>query len=438
MDIICSPAGIVSGEYPKQGMADLARAGFSGTILDFCHFCSPGELEWFGRKRKIPPRKPLVSENLSLLAERARPFREAAKANGLSLPVAQAPYLPPETKRRDLEPLLEAVTAESLRAAGAAGCRFLIVKPSFAGAAAKDGGDIWPRNAAVYRRLAPLARENGVTILLMNQYRDWSGHPLRGLLSDGAEAAACLDRLNDEVGEERFGFCLDLGAANLCGQNAYEFILPLGRRLRAVLLTENDGCHPASLLPFTAARQGQSRLDWLNVLRGLRAICFDETIILHLGDTAASFSPILRPSLLALAKATADYIGWQAGMENLLRRYPSRVLFGAGNMCRAYMKCYGDTFPPLFTCDNNPGLWGTEFCGLSVKPPESLKSLPADTAIFICNVYYREIEEQLRALDVPNPIEYFNDEYMPSFHFERLEEEEGRHAKARRADTERD
>ena len=85
------------------------------------------------------------------------------------------------------------------------------------------------------------------------------------------------------------------------------------------------------------------------------------------------------------------------------------------------MKNYGEKYPPLFTCDNNSKLWGTEFCGLEVKSPEALKNLPEDCGIFICNIYYREIEEQLRAMGVERNIEYFNDEYMQSFDFNRLD-----------------
>lgn len=166
---------------------------------------------------------------------------------------------------------------------------------------------------------------------------------------------------------------------------------------------------------------GQPQTDWLNVFRGLRTIDFDGQLILSFSDTAAAFSPILRPKLLELAKETGEYFRWQIEIEGLLKKYPSRVLFGAGNMCRNYMKCYGKLYEPLYTCDNNSALWGTEFCGLEVKRPESLKELPDDCAIFICNIYYREIEKQLRDLGVKNPIEFFNDEYMPTFYFDRLE-----------------
>ena len=47
--------------------------------------------------------------------------------------------------------------------------------------------------------------------------------------------------------------------------------------------------------------------------------------------------------------------------------------------------------------------------------------MPEECAVFICNIYYDEIEQQLRDMGIKNPIERFNDEFMPSFHFTRLE-----------------
>lgn len=132
-------------------------------------------------------------------------------------------------------------------------------------------------------------------------------------------------------------------------------------------------------------------------------------------------APYLKPDLLSYVKKTGDYFKWQFEMERMIQKYPSRVLFGAGNMCRNYMLNYGKEYPPLFTCDNNSSIWGTTFEGLEVKNPEELKNLSKDTAIFICNVYYREIEAQLREMGLQNPIERFNDEFLPQFPLERLE-----------------
>ena len=165
-------------------------------------------------------------------------------------------------------------------------------------------------------------------------------------------------------------------------------------------------------------------MDWLGTVRGLRQIGFDGYLILETADTTISFSPLLQPYLVPVYKAVLDYFAMQINIERDLKKYAHVALFGAGNMCRNYMKCYGEKYPPLFTCDNNPKLWGTSFDGLEIKDPRELKSLPSDCGVIICNMFYREIEEQLRSMGIEN-IGYFNDEYMPSFYFDRLKREEG-------------
>lgn len=447
MEVLCSANGIVSSRFPGQGLKDIAQAGFSGIPLaPIGHAYAEEAVEdwkaWAKLQRKAK-KKTLYHgwfmDHPEKLEAALRPFGERCKALGLKMPLAVGPDLGipsgRDEEKEDLREPIARLAEECIRVAASFGSRYLLTPPLGVGIGDEDA---WAANRAYYLRLAACAKQYDVMLLLENRCRMISGHFVRGICSDERETASFIDALNEAVGEERFGFCMDVGACNLCGQNLHDFVLGLGRRLKAVILSDNDGSRMASLLPFSAAYQGQSQTDWLNLIRGLRTIQFDGLLILKFGDTAASFSPILRPQLMAFAKATGDYIRWQVEMELLLRKYPSRALFGAGNMCRAYMKCYGEEFPPLFTCDNNKARWGERFCGLTVEPPERLCDLPPDAAIFICNVYYREIEEQLRGMGLSNPIEYFNDEYMPSFHFDRLEEQEAQDAENRRADAKRD
>ncbi len=447
MEVLCSTNGIVSSKFPGQGLQDIARSGFTGIpLVPLGHAYSVEAVEdarsWMKRQRRTT-KKSLYHgwfmDHPDTLETALRPFGEKCTAMGLKTPLTIGPDLGcpsgREEESEDLRAPVARLAEECVRIAASSGSRYILLPPLTVGI---GGNEVQSVNRDYYLRLATCAKEHDLTILLGSQCRNVNGHFVRGFCMDAAKTAAYIDDLNSSVGEERFGFCMSVGLCNLCGQNLYDFAAALGHRLKAVILSDNDGIAPASLLPFSAAFQGQSRTDWLNLIRGLRAVKFDGVLILEFGDTASSFSPILRPQLLSLAKATADYIRWQVEMEALLAKYPSRVLFGAGNMCRAYMKCYGETYPPLFTCDNNPSLWGTDFCGLTVKPPDRLLDLPQDTAIFICNVYYREIDEQLKKMGLKNPIEYFNDEYMPSFHFERLEEQEERDAENRRADAKRD
>lgn len=429
MKIVCSPARIIDPRRPAQGVMDIRNAGFENISMDFAMCCSGDELENGGKhgaeahitreRREEGRRMPAItsiSEEPSALAGHFRRMTEAC-AEKLSMPIARAPYLLRDTKREDLTGLLQEIHRESIRFCGNMECESIVIRPFVLG---KSREETWEANRAYYLALLPAARENHVSILLENQCRSLGGHWVRGLCSDGEEAAAWVDRLNEEAGEERFGFCMDVGTCNLCGQDMYDFAATLGKRLKAVCLRDCNGSEESSSLPFTCVCHGQPLTDWLGLIRGLRRIAFDGILLLDLADTAASFSPLLRPQLLGLAKAVADYFRWQVGIEGMLNKYSSVVLFGAGNMCRNYMKCYGEKYPPLFACDNNASIWGSTFCGLEVRPPEALKDLPEGCGVFICNIFYREIEKQLREMGIEH-IEFFNDEFMPSFYFDRLE-----------------
>ena len=423
MDIVCSPLALVSPRFPKQGVGDIADAGFRSLSLDIALCCSPFELKRHGKKlpgnESRDPRAVRILEDPAALGACFADLLEQCREKRIGIPIARGTYLPQDTRRANQSELLAWITEESIRLCGETGCKYLVVKPLFAGVPQKEA---WQVNQAYYLRLAPLAQAHQVTILLENLCRDHNGHLVRGLCSEGGVAADWVDRLNEAAGEERFGFCMDVGVCSLCGQNMYDFALHLGNRLKAVVLRDCNGDTDTSQLPFTCVGQGGMRTDWLNLIRGLREADFDGELLLDFSDTAASFSPLLRPQLMALAKATTDYFKWQIELENQLKKYPSRVLFGAGNMCRNYMKCYGEKYPPLFTCANSRDSWGSNFCGLEVKPPESLRELPEDCAIFICNIYYREIGAQIREMGLKNPVAFFNDEYMPTFYFDRLKE----------------
>lgn len=419
MIIAISSYRIISIEHPEKRTNDLAVSGFEHISLDLNIGCFESELENLGKEEKLREkiRESSFAEKPSKMTECFSEMIEQCKQRCLDVSIARAPYLRRDTKRTDLNQYLLEIMEESIRFCSEIDCQYLVVPPLFAGVKKEEE---WQINHDYYMRLGKTARESNVMILLENQCADYNGHLIRGICSDGSSAAEWVDMLNQESGEERFGFCMDVGVCTLCGQNMYELVLQLNNRIKAVVIRDCDGNSENALLPFTCAYHGQSQTDWLNLIRGLRKIGFDGQLIFDFADTAVAFSPLLRPQLFSFAKSVADYIKWQIEIENLLRKYKHIVLFGAGNMCRNYMKCYGEKFPPLFTCDNNSKNWGTAFCGLEVKSPECLRDIPEDCAVFICNIYYREIEEQLREMGITNPIEYFNDEYMPSFYFDRL------------------
>ncbi len=424
MDIVCASSGMINLEHPEKGITGMKDAGFKNILLDMALCCPADELKVVGREQRAwmseagRKNKVSISEHPEEMHKCWKLLTEQCKKEDMGLPAARAPYLCFGTKREDLRGLVQRLAKESIKTCGQAGCRYLIIRPLSAGI---EHGEEWSVNRQYYLRLAEHAKEQDVMILLVNQCRDINGHLVRGICSEADEAAAWVDGLNRECGEERFGFCMDTGICSICRQDVQAFAMVMGSRIKAVILRDCDGVQEASMLPFTGVGRGSSVTDWLGIIRGLREICFDGLLIMDFSATAGAFSGLLRPQLLRFAKATAEYLKWQIGMKNVMKKYNSRVLFGAGNMCRNYMKCYGEEFPPLFTCDNNRERWGTKFEGLLIRPPEALKELPADCAVFICNIYYGEIKQQLREMGLPNPIEYFNDEYMPSYYQDRLE-----------------
>lgn len=426
MNIVCSPWGIAYIGYPKQGIMDMANAGFCDTMLDFGMWCNGLELEYPEKAEKLRKEdswKAILS-NPSAIENEIISYMELLKMNGLSTSVAHAPGLLLKKHKMYLLDRLSELVKAYIRLCGKYNCKYIVI-PQLS--VKDETGSMWELNKAYYMQFISLAKEQNVMILLSNQVKNINGHIVRGICSSPYETVSWIDELNTEAAKilqeenvEIFGFMLNVVACNVCKMDMYEYIKIIGNRIKAIMLSDCDGQTQVSLMPFTCVANGQHQTDWLGLIRGLRSIGFDGELIMNLADTSASFPPLLRPQLISLAKSVADYFKWQVEIEIILKKYKKIVLFGAGNMCRNYMKCYGEAYPPLFTCDNNPAVWGTNFCGLEVKSPECLKALSEDTVIFICNIYYREIEQQLLEMGIKNRIEFFNDEYMPSFYFDRI------------------
>ncbi len=405
MEIVSSIAGIVLPEFPNQGIGDIKSAGFENVLLDLSVYCSGIKLRSF--ETKLNPEQ--VKQDFDK-------FIKGIQSKNLKVTIALLPYLLRDTKRTDLNELLLRIGKDSIKVLEKMGCKHIIVRPLYIGVPFDKE---WEINKAYYLELAKECKKEDTMILLQNQCKDVNGHLVRGVCSDEKIAVKWIDELNKEVRSKRFGFCLDVGICSMCGQNMQDMIVTLGERVKTILISDNNGSAEKALLPFTSRADTENSTDWLSLIRGLRQIKFDGQLVIDCADTARNFSPILRPQLLALSKSIMDYFKWQIEIETSLKKYRSIVLFGAGNMCRNFMKCYGEQYKPLFTCDNNSSIWGTQFCGLDVKSPEALKNLPKDCGVYICNVYYREIEQQLKELGIEN-IEFFNDEYLSSYYENRL------------------
>ena len=421
MRIVCMTNPAIDPFRPMQGMKIHRNAGYEAMALGLRDYCSPIEITNIGRKviKVDVQRRTQVTDDIKLLWQYGMEDVRGAKEAGLSIPLVLTPLKAKDadserTDKRDLDEPLYELALRSIELAREAGAEYIVIYPNSYDQMELDIVTAW------YDRLISAAREAGLMILVPNQSKDVYGHQVRGIFTDTEELSEWIDSQNAKYGYEAFGACMDIGDYNMCGMDLKEVVLALDKRIKAIIMRENNGDSNSAMLPFTAAQTGVCNMDYLGLIRGLRMIDYEGLLVLDMFDTVSCVPTKMREGVVNLSKQFMDFMAWQIGMEKGLKKYKNRVLFGAGNMCRAYMKCYGEEFPPLYTCDNNSKLWNTEFCGLTIKNPENLLNLPEDCVIYICNMYYNEIKEQLTDMGVTNPIEFFNDEYLPSYHFTRI------------------
>lgn len=428
MRLICKTRNKMWYLRSKQNVKDILDVGFEYATLDIGSILEPKEYELLHRNNymRMSDRVYLTEHPTELAIQAENNIVSIARRQGLKLPIAVGPCAAadlklgkePEKAIREINEIYRTLGIETALCAAKAGCESVVVYPLSIGI---ESGQEWEINKTFYLEAAKAVKDVGsdIKILLVNRVKDINGHFVRGICAEPEEACRWVDELNAELGEERFGLCFDVGTGTLCGQDLMTAIAPLGSRLKATIVRDCDGVNDVSMLPYTACMKGR-QTDWLGFIRGLRKAGFDGDLIIDCAETYDEYPVILKKNILAEAYEIGKFLFWHINMENMVKKYDKRVLFGAGNMCLAYLKNYGDKYPPLFTCDNNKNRWGQDFFGIIIENPDKLKELSPDTAIFICNSFYDEIGAQLKAMKLPNPIELFSDEYLPVLHMDRL------------------
>lgn len=145
----------------------------------------------------------------------------------------------------------------------------------------------WNTNMEMYGRMVPAAKKYGIKICLENLFGGFHGHVIGGTCSAPEEAVKYVDTLNENAGEEVFGFCLDTGHANLVSADIRKFINMLGHRLTCLHIHDNDGVEDKHLLPYTQAHGKYTYFDWESFINGLRdinyqgSLCFETFRVLE-------------------------------------------------------------------------------------------------------------------------------------------------------------
>ena len=256
-------------ENSAQAFQFIKACGFDAVDHNLDHTLSTKQIE-------ARERVPLFEKSREQILEEHRHLKAAAQKAGITIGQAHAPF--PSYVEGDpaYNAYLVHVFEELLHVCAYIDCPALVIHPI----KIADKRRQWDLNIELYTKLIPTAKETGVKICLENLNDRQGDHAVQGVCGNGEEACRYIDTLNELAGEEVFGFCLDVGHANMASQNIRQMINTLGHRITVLHIHDNDGVFDRHAIPYTYKDTARTAacLDWEGFLAGLKDIGYKGTL----------------------------------------------------------------------------------------------------------------------------------------------------------------
>jgi len=187
------------------------------------------------------------------------------------------------------------------------GCKYVIIHPvqeSFILSLAEQR----ERNLEYYGNLIDTAKKCGVTVCLENMWNTRNGNIFEATCEDPYQTNDYIDTLNKMAGEDIFGFCYDVGHANLCGRYQKNTILTLGNRIKTLHIHDTNKVSDLHTLPFSQMSNGANPLvDYRSMILGLREIGYRGAINFEAHAAFEVFPEYTHGALLGLFRAIGEY-----------------------------------------------------------------------------------------------------------------------------------
>ena len=227
------------------------------------------------------------------ICQRYAAVKEASVKHGVPIVMAHGIFPLHSIGNPDLDEYLWMAVEKQLAVCQYLGCPSLVVHPI----TRADRTQEKEMNLTMYRKLIPAGKRYGVKICLENMFYFAGGHSVRRACGIIEEACWYIDTLNAEAGEDLFGFCYDVGHANVLGNNIYEDLKLLGKRLTTLHIHDNDGRLDMHLIPFTHTNvKWDTTTDWAGFLRGLKEIGYEGPLNFEtFGSIIKMPLPLIRP-----------------------------------------------------------------------------------------------------------------------------------------------
>lgn len=242
------------------------------------------------------------------------PYKEAFERHGLAVCQTHPPFpvhrfvdTATETKEEYNARALDAVK-KTIELTAFFGCKYAVVHPAH-GVIDMAPDELKKVNIKFYSQLIDDARKHGVTICLENMWnRRYGGAIFDCACSDPHEACDFIDTLNDMAGEELFGFCFDVGHANITGKNMRNTLRILGKRVKVLHIHDTDKLEDNHTIPYAnIGSKGLPITDYKGFLAGLRDIGYEGEIIFEISNAFKAFPVPTHPALCGLVASIGRY-----------------------------------------------------------------------------------------------------------------------------------
>ena len=265
-------------EDPDGSFAFIRSCGFEAVDFNIDHYLSVSTMVKTGQVVES-----IFDKEVAEVLLHFAPLKEASEKHGVKISQMHSPFpiwIPGNTELTDH--VIMAVE-KCLEVCKYVNCPALVVHPD----RNLDKNVEYENNMALYRRLIPAVKKTGVKVCLENLPGRMNDRLVDGVCSTGEEVCRYIDTLNAEAGCEAFGYCFDVGHANIMGSNMRDHLKKVGNRLTVMHIHDNNGITDWHTAPYTCVSSGGHQLDWEGLLQGLKEInyrgsmCFETFRVLR-------------------------------------------------------------------------------------------------------------------------------------------------------------
>ena len=224
-----------------------------------------------------------------------------AKSRNIFFNQSHSPFMFNWKNPREVEERLIPRTIQALEVSALAGCKITVVHPVHHEEYLGHEEERFEQNMKFYRQLLPYAKEYDIKIAIENMFQRERKRRVIGAdtCSDPHEFVRYVDELNDE----HFVACLDLGHCGVVGKEAYDAIRILGHdRLKALHVHDNDYTNDMHMLP------GLGKMDWEEIMKALAEIRYDGEFTYEADRFFISMPQAMMPDAVKLMVSMGRYL----------------------------------------------------------------------------------------------------------------------------------